>query len=512
MKKILYLLSAILITFASCGDSFDSSYAEDAEMLPAATYMDTDETHAMSLWVDLLRYTKMYSTMNLNNSYTCFVPDNDAFKAYLDSKKVSSVDQLDMEEAVLLVRYHTIAGKKYSSVDFEDGLVADSTASGDYLSTSFLENGGMVRINMEASIKNTVQVTNGYIHTIDAMLTPVDAPIWGELQKTGNYSIISQALKNAGIDEILNSPIKSHKYTLFAVPDAVYAKAGISNVSDLMKYIGAKDTDGLTQYLMYHLVDQQLSYSTLSDFAQDDKVRSKNYNTMAEYQLINVSEVNKTLLLNYNKSEEAGVKLTQINKNCKNGVIHTIDGVMPVAIPQPSVFKWDFTDYSELTIIPNYRTTPGTNSSTYPIFEELQCYQWQSVPEFRLGLAYYIPAKGDAVRTKALNKDYLMLSLGDYGWVEMESPAILAGKYKVYLEHFNPKAAEKAGRLSFILDDNYLGSQIATIGASAKTDQFLKTQIGEVDFSTTMKHKLRILAGDNQSAYIDCLTFEPITK
>lgn len=511
MKKILYLLCAISLAFASCSDSYDNSYAESAEMLPAATFMDTDEAHSMSLWVDLLKYTKMYSTMNLNASYTCFVPDNDAFKTYLDAKKVSSIDQLDMDEALLLVRYHTITGKKYSSVDFEDGLVADSTASGDYLSTSFLENGGVVRVNMEASIKNTVQVTNGYIHTIDAMLTPVDATIWGELQKTNNYSIMSQAFKNTGIDEILNSPLKSHKYTLFAVTDAVYTKAGINNVTDLMKHIGATDINGLTQYLKYHLVDQQLSYSTLSDFEQDDKVRSKNYNTMAEYQLINVSEVNKVLLLNYIESKKEGVKLTQINKNCKNGVIHTIDHIMPVTIPKPSAFKWEFTDYSELTSIPGYRTAPGTNASLFIIFDLMECYKWQSVPESRFGLAYYIPSKSDAVRIKALNKDYLMLSLGDFGWVEMESPAILAGKYKVYLEHFNPKASEKAGRLSFILDDNYFGSQISTIGASNKTDQFLKTEIGKVDFTTTKKHKLRILAGDNQSAYIDCLTFEPIT-
>ena len=98
----------------------------------------------------------------------------------------------------------------------------------------------------------------------------------------------------------------------------------------------------------------------------------------------------------------------------------------------------------------------------------------------------------------------------------MQSPAIVAGKYKVYIEHFNPKNAVLQGKLSFILDGAFValegatvGNQITTIGSSAKADAFLKTLVGTVTFTSTTTHKLRILAGDTFESTLDCLTFEP---
>lgn len=508
MKKILYLLFITSAVFASCSDAHDSLYTDTVELLPAATYMDVEETHSMSLWVDLLNYTNMYTTMNLSADYTCFVPDNEAMTNFLASKNISSVTQLSMDEALLLVRYHTIKGSRYSSVDFNEGLVSDSTASGDYLSTAFLENGGAIRINMESTVESTKLVSNGYIHKIDAVLTPVSETVWGELENSDNYSIMRDAFRKIGYEPILDSPIKAQKYTLFAVPNTVFAEQGIHNVDDLTSFVGS---DKLSQYLTYHLINQQLSYSVLSEFAQSDKVRSKNYNTMAEYQLINVSDVNTVLYINYQTSDKTGVQLTKLNKNCKNGVIHTVDNIMPVKVPKASKVQWEFTNYPEMSALPGFRSTPTTTAYSVATLT-MDCYKWLSVPESKLGWFYYIPTKSDAVRLNALNKDYLVLFLGYYGWIEMQSPAVIAGTYNVILEHYNPKAAEKAGKLSFILDGSYVGSQITTIGASTKTDQFLKTTIGQVQFTTTTTHKLRILSGDTSTSYIDCLTFEPVTK
>ena len=138
-------------------------------------------------------------------------------------------------------------------------------------------------------------------------------------------------------------------------------------------------------------------------------------------------------------------------------------------------------------------------------------YRWLSVPESKNGLTYELSGKNESVKIKALNADYLILSLGTFGWVEMQSPAIIAGKYAVYLEHFNPKANEAGGKLMFILDGNYLGNEVTTSGANKTTDQYLtNTKIGEVTFTATGSHTIRILAGDTKNAYLDCITFSPM--
>jgi len=529
MKKLINILILSTVLFCSCADPFvNGTYGTDPSNLPAATYMDKTDSLKVSLWVDLLKYTDLYNTINLQADYTCFVPNNTAMQAYLAAKGFTNVNQLNLDDAKLLVRYHTIKGALYSSVDFTDGVIPDTTATGDYLSTAFLQNSGAVQINMESSILKSIQVTNGYIHIIDKVLTPVTETIWDKMQAT-DFSIFKQAIEATGFNNKLSaiseidldsltgqSYLRKYRYTLFAVPNEVFIANNIPDFNTLVTSLNAgsdyaSPQNALNRYVAYHMLNQQVSYSDLSSFSLSDTVRSKNLSTMAPNQLINIRDYKKTLYINFNDTTKTGIKLTALNRNCKNGVMHVVDGLMPVHSPTPSKIQWELTDYPQLaSVIPNYRVASGTANYFYYFSQEVMtCYNWLSVPESRQGLYYEIANKNDAVRIKALHADYLIISLGMYGWVEMQSPAIVAGKYNVYIEHFNPKGTVLAGKLNFILDGTYIGGQITTNGASAKADSFLKTSIGTVIFSSTTTHKLRILAGDTFDSSLDCLTFEP---
>jgi hypothetical protein len=92
----------------------------------------------------------------------------------------------------------------------------------------------------------------------------------------------------------------------------------------------------------------------------------------------------------------------------------------------------------------------------------------------------------------------------------MTTTTIIAGTYKITLGHYNPLAAQAQAKLSFIVDGNYLGSQVATQGASKTANQYLTSSVvGTVTFATSTKHTIRILAVDNYSSYLDCLIFTP---
>ncbi|MDD3320248.1 MAG: fasciclin domain-containing protein [Paludibacter sp.] len=526
MKKIIVILAIVTGILYSCVDPYatDSTLIKDLNTLPAASYLENADSLNVSMWVDLLKYTDLYNTMNLAADYTCFVPGNTAMLTYLAEKGVSKVTDLNIEDAKILVKYHTIKGALYSSVSFEEGVIPDTTATGDYLSTTFLENGGAVQLNLEASITKTIHTTNAYIHILNAVLTPVTETLWEKIQ-SGKFSIFSQAIEAIGykerlntISEIINNRQYKYHYTLFAVPDSVYRANGINDFAILVDSLKAAPdytlaTNKLNLYVTYHLLNQQISYASLAYFTQDDSKRSKNYNTMATSQLINISEVNKVLYINYNTVSNQGITLLELNRNCKNGVVHVIDGMMPVQSPKPTTVKWELTDYSVLaSTLPKYRTAGLTSQYTYQLESEVAtCYHWLSVPESKPGLYYVIANKNDAVPYKALNYDYLRLNLGTYGWVEMTSPVIVAGTYKLTLEHYNPLATELQGKLWFIIDGVYFGSQVATRGASNKTNQFLKTAIGtgSITFTTTTVHTVRILAADDYTSDLDCLTFTP---
>lgn len=529
MKKIINLLILSTVLFCSCSDPFvNRAFSTTAANLPAASYMDKTDSLNVSLWVDLLKYTDLYSTMNLQASYTLFVPNNTAIQAYLTAKGVTSVTQLNMDDAKLLVRYHTIKGALYGSTDFTDGIIADTTATGDYLTTAFLSTSGAVQVNMQSTILKTVQVTNAYIHVIDKVLTPVTQTLSDKMQAS-DFSIFNQAIQATGYNSMLSTIVSTtidtvtganivhkYRYTLFAVPNEAFIANGITDLNSLVTYLGAGSDytsaqNALNMYVAYHLLNQQISYSDLSAFSQNDTVRSKNINTMASNQLINVRDISKVLYINYDATTSTGVKLTELNDNCKNGVMYVVDGLLPIKSPKPTTIQWELTDYSQLaSIIPSYRVAAGT--STYDYFlssDQLTCYNWLSVPASKVGLYYQIANKNDAVGIKALHSDYLGLFLGMFGWVKMESPAIVAGTYKVYIQHFNPRNSVLEGKLSFILDGSYLGGQITTIGYSTKSDTYLSTLLGTVTFTTTTTHSLKILAGDNYSSLLDCLQFVP---
>ncbi len=528
MKKTYYLILWSVLLFACKDPNLDQVYTDNISNFPASTYMANDSTLSVSLWVDLLKHAQMFNTLNLQANYTIFVPDNNAVKAYLSAKGINNVNQIAVEEAKLLVRFHTISGTKYSAVSFTEGLMPDSTASGDFLSTTFMGEGGHVLVNEEGIITKTVQVTNAYIHILNKVLSPVTETIWDKLQNP-EFSIMREAFTLTGFSERLNTIVttettgtgtvvsRKFRYTLFAVPNHVFQAAGINNARELATYLGAgtdylDHTNSLHRFMAYRLLNQQYSFAELSNFAETDKVRSRNYNTVAVNQLINISEVAKTIFINWNNTNKTGVKLIRLNQNCKNGVIHHIDGLLPVQSPAPTTVRWELTDFPELSYISFYRKAAGSSTQQRLINQgDVVCYKWMSVPESKIGLTYELSNKNDAVKMRALNGDYLILSLGTFGWVEMNSPTIIAGRYSVFIEHFNPKGNELGGRLMFIIDGQYVGSQVSTTGANRTTDQYLTTtRVGEVTFTETVPHKIRILAGDNASTYLDCIRFVPM--
>lgn len=530
MKKFSGLLILLLVCLCSCSDPYaNTAYIEEMKDVPAATYM-SENSETYSLWVDLLKYTDLYNTLNLSANYTCFVPNNDAMNAYLKTKNVTSVKDLNKNDAITLVKYHTIKGTAFTTSDFDNGALADTTATGDFLS---IENGGLnaIRVNSEALIVGLDKaVTNGVIQTIDHVLTPITETIWDKMQ-VSSYSIFKNAIEATGYSEKLNKiittellsdgtvSVRKYKYTLFAVSNDVFAKMNITDLSSLATYLGATDanytdsSNALNKYISYHIINQMLSFNSLAKFETD--VKSKNIATLAENELINLSDANSNLFLNYNKNTASGVQLKTINSNCKNGIVHEVDNIMPVATPAAATINWEFTDYPYLAALysSSYRITTLSSAFSSWINSEtngVECYKWLSVPEDRNGVGYYVSDKSSTVKKTATNSDYLMLQLGMFGWIEMETPAIIKGKYTLILNHFNALASSAGSKLSFIIDGEYVGSQVATSGASSKKDQFMNKTIGVVEFSVTKKHTLKILAGDNDVSFLDGLTFVPI--
>jgi len=531
MKNICIILFLGLV-FYSCSDPYKDTIYKAYDELPLATYLKSRPQN-FSMWSSVIERAGLFNTLNLqtsnNNTYTCFVPDNDAVLNYLQSKGLSNVEGLSVEEAGILVKYHSLRGVAYTQSMFTSGVISYPTITDDNLSLEF-RNGGLNAIylnNIARLVEINDTVTNGVIHVIDKVLIPITETVSEKLEN-GRYTIFNQAIIATGYKdslkiiskEILDSYgdpiIKKFKYTVFAVSDSVFNLKGINTLKDLTDTLKVSATDytstsnGLNKYVAYHILGQTKSYSDLSDFPSG--TTSMNINAISS-DLIALSEIYGTLFINYNSIASKGILFVKTDNNCKNGVIHEVNDYMPVTIPPRTKVIWDLADYPDMaSVCAHYQSASLTSTYNLEITDGLVSgYKWKSVPETRTGAVNYRNSKksGETVGFSANNHDQLRLSLGASGWIELASPKLLAGKYSVKLTYISPVSTTNTSIMLCSMDGIQLGNQLVT---SNITTEQLKTSplLTSFEFTETKQHVLRIISIDGNTLALDYITFEPV--
>lgn len=517
MKNIYYLYIVLLAVLSSCSDDRNGSFAIYDEK-PLGIYLE-EHPEEFSSWVTLLKNANLYNAMNLSTRYTGFVPNNEAMDRYLEKIGKQDIQSLSIDEATALIKYHTIPGKAVSQSDFDSGVIPDTTASGDFLSIEIREGGiNSIYVNSESRISRlNLKVTNGYIHVLEDVLTPITETLFDKM-KGGKFTILHEAIMLTGYAESLND--LSKRFTLFSVTDEVFRKNGIHDFAGLLAYLGAEsdylsNQNALNKYVAYRILPTQRTYKDLN-FDPAVSSKSTNISPLAIDELINVSEVNNHIYLNYNSITKEGIELIEVNINCKNGIMHEVNGLLEVIVPKASLINWEFTDFQQIASAYSNVYRQGSlsaTSSNWLTDGQITSWNWQSIPEERMSqsVSYYVTNKNDSERRKSLNYDYMVIRLGYYGWIQMQTPTLIAGKYDVTLYYYSPMAAEAtSGKVSFIIDGNYVGGQIATYGRNSKSDTYTNVKLGTIEFSKTTAHTLRILCGDDNTVYLDYIRFTPV--
>jgi uncharacterized surface protein with fasciclin (FAS1) repeats len=525
-----FLLFVAMITMFSCNDPYENSTYTAYDELPLASYLNT-RPDDFSLWVALLQHTNLYNTFNLSTDYTCFVPNNQAMNEYLAAKKVTSVTELDINESVYLIKYHTLHGKVLKQSEFESGSIVWPTATDDRLSIEFREGGiNAIYLNKTSRIAELdLAVTNGIIHVIEKVLQPVTNTLYDWINADG-YSIMKAAINLTGFQESLKtvgieSPdatgkmvLKRYYYTLFAVSDKTYQSSGINNIDDLLAKLNASNQDytqpsnPLFKYVAYHILSRISSYSDLALFPNLEI--SKNVNTLADKELINIYFYNNTIWINFDRVNNSGISFIENDLACKNGVVHVVDHWMPISTPPATTVEWDIANYADLAAICKYFQSPtpngGSNKYEREILEnEVSAYRWEAVPISRTGVVAYVNSRAnDGILYYAKNYDHLRITTGSGGWIEITSPVIVKGKYRITLQYISEFKASNTGQMQLYLDGSKLGSSFFTSNTSqaALKQVILSTSI---EFDQTDTHTLRIVGIDGNALLLDYLKFEP---
>ena len=471
-------------------------FFEEEELLISA-YLE-EHADVYSSLLKVLEITELKSTLNAYGRYTFFAPDDNAFKKFCEDRGKGSVEEFEKDYLVTLVKYHLIDIELESSY-FRDGVIQDTTYSGDYLVITFSEGGlETILVNDALITDRDIHVENGIIHGIDKVLTPLVGSIFDRLQELETFSIFSEALEITGLKDTLdliridiNEDIYIRsRFTIFAEPDDLYMENGITSVSDLVE----KYEEGLYQYMAYHIVPGLYYLNEIDSF---------NYPTLAENMLINV-KLENNVYLNWQPDVDAGqstgkyIRVVEENSNqqAKNGVLHEIDNILEPYEPDPAHMVIDLTDYQGMSLGQSYSEKD---------FEDIPGILTENT-----GLQFRNSILADG-------ETNLQTTSNTVGWVvEFDLAPILRGKYDVYLHWASYQT--NTGSAQGFWDGARFGGLFSFVhnkrwpGVEWKYDYNTSTYLGRLLLTETGTHKIKFISLQNGYGNFDYLVFWPIKE
>lgn len=519
------LLQIVAVLFAAqlwvgCEQSIDQNFSIN-ETLPVAYYLDS-RPDQFSMWTEALKESGLYNSFNVSGTFTAFIPDNKAMGELLKAKGKSKVSELGKEYLTSLIKYHTL-NKAFKHTDFSTGFLPDTTFTGDRLTSIYGDDGiNSIYINKEALItEKDIEVTNGVVHRLNKVLTIVTESLFEKIKAEASLAIFTEAVEKTGWKEFLStiSEKDEEQYTLLCIPDEVFKAKGINSFADLAKKY-AKNNDytntenKLNQFIAYHILHGSASFSDLLNFRTEKKV--VNIPTLAPLEFVSVGDYNKTLYFNYDeeKNQKFGLDFDKSNVIAKNGVIHFIDGLMPVYVPQPAEFAWILTrDIPEVKTIEAYRN--GANDSKESISHlKIDRIKWEVTP--RTGEAgLYYEQRFNLTTNNSMSpiisdvspSDFLrFMTDGKAGWIEFRVPAVVKGRYKVHIGF-----ASSPWRASF---QSFLDGVKGNVVHNDKgwPAQTMDRLVGTYTFTKTEEHTIRLVYISKMWGQLHHIRFEPVVE
>lgn len=565
MKNLLQICFLAIILLYACDDPYENATFQVYDVNPVSSYLET-RSGEFSEWIEILKYADLFNAINqATEVFTVFVPGNEAVQAFYTRQGVHSIQDLGKEYAVNLAKYHIIHDSIGLDRFIEGGRLEEKTLSDDYLTVTFDESGGeggfnSVYVNDEAQVTEfATQVSNGYVYVLNKVLSPLVETVYDRIVDDGQYTIFKEALDKTSWGDSLkiiyddirqpNGTTLRQKrdYTVLAVPNSAFANNGISSINDLITLLEAEnnfqDTENeLNRYVAYHIISG--NYPLFNLYSFDGTEKRKLWGTKAEVVMEISLEEDGNYYINHAGGEDIMAQFVEASSNilAKNGVLHRIDGYLPVwQSVTPVTVLWDFCNHPDIAAYIASKGTAGqiyqtehassefrTAITTLPIFK-VQILNNPATPTTSYNYVDYFTVKTNSNWNACMYKDQLILNLGYLGSIEMQTPILLAGRYKVtlrfcYATSMNfmrtMTSGSNGGGMRFSFNGEHIKdlAPIATVPANTLNvydyvayDDLELTKTGAYDFKIVITDPS---ASTNSSFRIqlDYLLFEPIIE
>jgi len=454
-------------------------------------YNNPDE---FSEFGNILKYTGVENLLRVRGPYTLFLPTNEAMKAFYAKNGKSSYLDFDKKVLTDLAYNHILQGPVAAGTMAPGALPYQNALNNDVASDLIVVDGlGQIQLNKQAIIiERDIKVANGYIHHVDNVLDVVTKNVYEILKENGGYTIFVDGLDECGFNDTLvkesiifgNVNARCY-YTILAVPDTLYQREGITNITDLIAKYDTdgdhkSDTNGFFQYMENHLL-AGTNYFT--------KFNSKKtiYYLITQNSYLEILDDIKDKTYKINKGLDdtyTEFYYEQSNVPAYNGCIHAVNSQLPVSNTKPVEVVFQVTDHFDMQQGEYYHKY---YEQFYDGENDFKGIKWDA--DY---LLYYHK------KEIFLDDDGLNVISSGYFWIEITTPKIRKGVYNLSSNHFGPGD----NGLNVYFDDVYYGQ----IGGAYNSE----TTIGPIIFTETKAHKIKYESAVNTGLWWDWVKFKPI--
>lgn len=249
MKMTIYkrLLPAVmllaLLQMLGCEENFiGRQYDADEEYMQIYDYVKTHP--GLSIYKEICDYSGFYSQISTAGSYTVFAPVDSAWQKLYQELKIKDYREKTPEYWLMYMKYAALETRIHTNSMNGGKMAAYTMLDKNYYLSVDVTSYTAVKLNNSAVIRTyNIELKNGYLNLIDAVLLPPVTPVYDLLKEDGRFEIMLSLFEENGLKSYLTDSL----VTLFVEPDVLFGdeEEGFDPRS--------LPADSLQQWLKYHI-------------------------------------------------------------------------------------------------------------------------------------------------------------------------------------------------------------------------------------------------------------------
>lgn len=320
-------------TYTSC-----LLYACALLLLSACEKNEVVEVRDRNTVTDIVRdnFNLKYLAVALNRSgveaslresgpFTLLAPSDNAFSNAGYSSQAALMN-MDRSEVSTLMQYHVLDGSyQLDKLPFRFNQELQSRAGKIYATRWINGQDTILTLNGSRVLSYNIEASNGYLHVIDQVLTPLTHDyLWDALAADNDLMLFNLAVKRSGLLETLDA---NSQFTVFAPNNAAMRTRGYADLFDVQE----ADPDDLRELVAYHITE---NVRFVYDYILTSGTDPSSTQTMLNGSPMTVKLTKSSGSTGYDGitvrglSNSGDVQLAKENILTGNGVLHVLNGVL----------------------------------------------------------------------------------------------------------------------------------------------------------------------------------------